>query len=74
MTESEEVKEGENLAIFTPEKLSKNCRFGQENRQKPIKNRYFLRSFFFRKIVFENTYFPKTSQFVFNENHAENLS
>ena len=34
MTESEEVWERENRAIFTPEKLSKNCRFGQENRLK----------------------------------------
>ena len=37
MTESEEVFERENRAIFAPEKLSKNCRFRQENRQKPIK-------------------------------------
>ena len=49
MTESEEVKEGKNLAIFAPEKLSKKCHFGQENKQKPIKNHYFLRFFLLPK-------------------------
>ena len=66
MTESEEVKEGENRAIFAPEKLLKNCCFWQANRQKPIKITTFLGLFFFRKIVFETIYFPKTSQFVLN--------
>ena len=49
LTESEEVWERENLAIFAPKKLSKNCRLGQENRQKPIKNHYFLRFFLLPK-------------------------
>ena len=38
-----------NLAIFAPEKLSKKCHFGQENKQKPIKNHYFLRFFLLPK-------------------------
>lgn len=40
---------GENRAIFASEKLSKNCRFWQENRQKPIKKHYFLRFFLLPK-------------------------